>query len=100
MMKRDKYRIIRDILYFVSYQETVNKTRIVYKCNLNFKNANRILNELQKMELIGIMVSGRTSNYFVTENRYLLRISSRVPEGTPSLKSSDADRVTSASAVC
>ncbi len=67
MMKRDKYRIIRDILYFVSYQEMVNKTRIVYKCNLNFKNANRILNELQRMELLGIMISGKTSNYFVTE---------------------------------
>ncbi len=67
MMKRDKYRIIRDILYFVSYQEVVNKTRIVYKCNLNFKNANKILNELQKMELLGNKMSGRTSNYFVTE---------------------------------
>ena len=49
-MRRSREDIIRDILKVC--KEPVNKTRIVYQANLNFKNARDYLNWMQGRGLI------------------------------------------------
>jgi predicted transcriptional regulator len=50
-MKRDKIDIISNILK-ICKQPNPNKTRIVYRANLNFRTANAYLDWMQKNALV------------------------------------------------
>lgn len=49
--RRDETTIIYDILALTAF-EPASKTRIVYRCNLNFVKAQRLLNELIAASLL------------------------------------------------
>ena len=66
-MRRDKLRILINILEICRENE-VNKTRIVYQTNINFRVANLYLDMLVKEELVKVVNPGPREKYVTTEN--------------------------------
>jgi predicted transcriptional regulator len=65
-MRRDKLKIMIGILEICN-NGGVNKTKIVYGSNLNFKVAGMYLNMLIKEDLVRVTNPGRREKYFTTD---------------------------------
>lgn len=52
---RDRTRIIEEILENVLYLKNASITQLIYKCNLNYKSAKSILNDLIKRGLVRLV---------------------------------------------
>lgn len=63
---RDRTKITQEILENVLYLEGASITQLIYKCNLNYKSAKTILDEMMRKELI------KTVEYNNTGKRYEL----------------------------
>jgi predicted transcriptional regulator len=63
--RRDETTVIYDILALTSL-EPANKTRIVYRCNLNFVKAQRLVDELIAASLLAEDRSGSKLRYRTT----------------------------------
>lgn len=63
---RDRTKITQEILENVLYLEGASITQLIYKCNLNYKSAKTILDEMISKELI------KTVDYKNTGKRYEL----------------------------
>lgn len=63
---RDRTKITQEILENVLYLEGASITQLIYKCNLNYKSAKTILNDLMTKELI------KTVSYNDSGKRYEL----------------------------
>lgn len=53
---RDRTKIVMDILSNVQFLRGASITQLIYKCNLNYKSAKSILNDLLTRELLKIAV--------------------------------------------
>lgn len=51
---RDRTRLIQEVLSSASSEDGVTLNNIVFKCNLNYNSARRIVDDLIKKELLGI----------------------------------------------
>jgi predicted transcriptional regulator len=65
-MRRDKLKILISILEICD-KGSVNKTKIVYGSNLNFKVAGMYLNMLIREGLVRVTNAGPREKYFTTE---------------------------------
>lgn len=65
-MRRDKLKILLSILEICD-GDGVNKTRIVYQANINFKVAGVYLDMLTNEGLVEIVNPGPRERYFTTE---------------------------------
>lgn len=63
---RDRTKITQEILENVLYLRNASITQLIYKCNLNYKSAKTILNDLIKRDLVKIV------NYESNGRRYEL----------------------------
>ncbi len=52
---RDRTKIIQDVLESVLYMKSASITQLIYKCNLNYKSAKELLNEMMSKNLIKIV---------------------------------------------
>lgn len=52
---RDRTKIIQDVLESVLYMKSASITQLIYKCNLNYKSAKNLLNEMISRELLKIV---------------------------------------------
>ena len=67
-MRRDKLKILLEILEICNENSIdINKTKIVYHSNINFKTANTYLNMLIKEGLVEAFNSGSREKYHITE---------------------------------
>jgi predicted transcriptional regulator len=66
-MKRDKLKILLSILETCCTDGGLNKTKIVYRTNINFKIATLYLNMLIKEELIEVKNPGPREKYEITD---------------------------------
>lgn len=66
--KRDRSDIIREILSFIDSSNCTGITSIIYKCNLNYNSANKIINKLISKQLIEIVEhENNKKSFIVTE---------------------------------
>jgi len=52
---RDRTKIIQDVLESVLYMKSASITQLIYKCNLNYKSAKNLLNEMISKDLLKIV---------------------------------------------
>lgn len=52
---RDRTKIIQDVLESVLYMKSASITQLIYKCNLNYKSAKNLLNEMISRDLLKIV---------------------------------------------
>lgn len=52
---RDRTKIIQDVLESVLYMKSASITQLIYKCNLNYKSAKELLNEMISKDLLKIV---------------------------------------------
>ncbi len=52
---RDRTKIIQDVLESVLYMKSASITQLIYKCNLNYKSAKGLLNEMMAKDLLKIV---------------------------------------------
>lgn len=74
-LRRSKYEIVSEILKISNKSEGVNITKIVYSANLNFKNAQKIIQELVKDDLLEVL-NGEEKKRFRTTKKGLKFIES------------------------
>lgn len=71
--RRDHTRIIHDILALAKNNGEIGITKIIYKCNLNYRSALRAVNELLEGKLLAIGESpGAKQKYQITTEGLLL----------------------------
>jgi predicted transcriptional regulator len=66
-MRRDRLKIMLIILEICCENDGINKTKIVYQTNLNFKVATLYLDMLIKEDLIEVKNPGPREKYLTTE---------------------------------
>ncbi|MEM0158461.1 MAG: winged helix-turn-helix domain-containing protein [Thermoplasmataceae archaeon] len=73
--RRDHTKIVQDILELAESYGDVGITRIIYKCNLNYNSAQRIINELLDRNLLQtIGQAGSKQKFKLTESgQFLLK---------------------------
>lgn len=64
-IKRDRTKIIADIMQLLSTERN-GITGIIYKCNLNYKSATRIINDLMEKKYVEIQKNNEKSLYSLT----------------------------------
>lgn len=52
---RDRTRIVQDVLESVLYMKSASITQLIYKCNLNYKTARSLLNEMITKDLLKLV---------------------------------------------
>lgn len=52
---RDRTKIIQDVLESVLYMKSASITQLIYKCNLNYKSAKSLLNEMIGKDLLKLV---------------------------------------------
>ena len=62
--KRDRSDIIREILAFIDSSDCTGITSIIYKCNLNYNSANKIIDQLISRQLIAILEHEKNKKSF------------------------------------
>lgn len=71
--RRDHTKIIHDILALAKSSGEIGITKIIYKCNLNYRSALRAVNELLEGKLLAIGEShGAKQKYLITSEGLLL----------------------------
>ncbi len=66
--RRDRMRIMIDVMEFLDSQSS-RITNLVYKCNLNYKTASELLDDLIKKKYVELRQdSGRESSYVLTKS--------------------------------
>lgn len=72
-LKRDRTKIIADIMQLLSTERN-GITGIIYKCNLNYKSATRIINDLMEKKYIEMQKTNEKSLYSLTpDGREILK---------------------------
>jgi predicted transcriptional regulator len=66
-MRRDKLKIMLNILEACCNDSGTNKTKIVYQVNINFKVASIYLNMLKTEDMIIIINPGPREKYAITD---------------------------------
>jgi predicted transcriptional regulator len=67
-LRRHRAQIMGDVLKYLRNSEGAGITSIVYKCNLNYKAANRIITEMIKKNLLFVELSGKKKIFRITRN--------------------------------
>lgn len=66
--RRDKSKIIYDILSLTGQENGAGITKIIYKCNLNYKSAMTILDDMKNKNLVELVKEKSTkSTYVITK---------------------------------
>lgn len=52
---RDRTKIIQDVLESVLYMKSASITQLIYKCNLNYRSAKNLLNEMITRDLLKLV---------------------------------------------
>ena len=66
--RRDRTKIVHDILELADSNGTLGITKIIYRCNLNYNSAQKIINDLVSRKLIEVMSSsGIKKKFRITE---------------------------------
>lgn len=66
--RRDRTKIVHDILELADSNGTLGITKIIYRCNLNYNSAQKIINDLVSRKLIEVMASsGIKKKFRITE---------------------------------
>lgn len=67
--RRDRTKIVHDILELADSYGSLGITKIIYRCNLNYNSAQKIMNELLDRKLLETMPTGGVKNKFkITES--------------------------------
>lgn len=77
VVRRHRAQIMGDVLKYLRNTEGAGITSIVYKCNLNYKAANRIISEMIRKNLLFVELAGKKKIFRITRNGedFLERIS-------------------------
>ena len=67
--RRDRTKIVHDILELADSYGSLGITKIIYRCNLNYNSAQKIMNELLDRKLLETLPTGGVKNKFkITES--------------------------------
>ena len=77
-LKRDRTKIIADIMQLLNSEKN-GITGIIYKCNLNYNSATRIINDLLDKKYIELQKDDRKSFYSLTpDGREVLKVMNKL----------------------